>query len=156
MAYGANYFVQFILPRCAHGFLLTSDLPGLKCRAGYQKAKRCVCPRYVTGKLVANKLTVGQIAIKCRNHPVAIMPCIWPFDVGFKAYGFGPSNDIQPMLRPALSVARGGLQSIDILRESNLCIPGVLDESLHFLRTGRQAGEIECHAAEQGDPVRFG
>ena len=68
------------------------------------------------------------------DDPVAVMPRGSPLAVGFKPHRLSPTNDIEPMLRPAFAVARRSEQCIDRLRKKRIRGALVLRECLHSFR----------------------
>ena len=108
LAHGADYLIEFILPCRTHGFLIPADLTRQIGRSGNQKPQRCIGLDRVTGNLFEDEPVIGHIGVQGGDHPVAVMPGIGALKIRLKAHGFRPADDIQPMLCPALAVARGG------------------------------------------------
>ena len=156
LAHGADHFIEFILPRRAHRFLIPSDLSGQICRPGNQKPQRRIRAGDVARQLIADKFVVRQIGIERVDDPIAVMPRVGALAVGFKSHRLRPANDIEPMLRPTLTIARRGQQRIDGFRKNHIRVARVPHKIGHRLWRRRQAGEIERHAPQQRGATGFG
>ena len=60
----------------------------------------------IPGQLLAHELVVRQVVVEGVHHPVTVWPGIRAFPVGLETVCFGVANNIQPMLRPALTEPR--------------------------------------------------
>ena len=109
----------------------------------------------VTGELFANELIPGQILVEGVHYIITITPGPGAFGIFFiVALRIRVACDIQPMPAPAHAVLRRGEQTIDQLGVGVGRLVG--DEILHFLRRGRQAGEVKGGAPDQRGLVRGG
>src|SRR5262245_1084943 len=108
----------------------------------------------VPADLLGHEAVERQVSVEGTRHIVAVAPGMRAGPVNLVTIGFGITNDIQPVLSPALAVMWGRKKSLD---ESFIGIgPGVRKESSP-LDVGRgQPGKREADAAEQGFPLGLG
>ena len=95
----------------------------------------------------------GLSALNDGDHPVAVAPGLGVHQVRLAAR-LGEPRHVEPVPAPALAEAGRGEQPIDDLREGVGRVVG--DERVDFFRGGRQADEVEGHAAEERLPVGVG
>ena len=108
----------------------------------------------VAGNLLDGELVERHIAVEGVDHPVAIAPGVRPGQVFFVAVAIGVTRQIQPLPRPFFAIVRGEQQTVHkpLVRVGTR----VGEKRSYFLRSGRQASEIETHAPDQRDAVGFG
>ncbi len=104
--------------------------------------------KQVTGDLATDELVVGKVGVDGVDDPVAVTPGLGEGVVAFLAGAFGVAGDVQPVASPAFAEAWGGEEVVDDAGEgSGGRIGGILLDEVGF---GREAGEIEADAAEEG------
>ncbi len=131
-------FVDGVLAGEAHGRCIFPDLAGKKNGGGDEEPSGGFFANEVASELFADEAVVGLVVIERLNDVVAVGPCVWTFGVHLEAVGIGVTNHVEPVLRPAFSVTRGGEQGVD-----NLLLGagrGVLLELSDFGGSGREAG----------------
>ena len=101
----------------------------------------------VTGELVEDKLVVGQVGIEGSDQPVAIAPRVGANLVMLETVGLGEPREVEPVLRPAFAVGRGGQQRVEqpLVRVR----PRIGLEGGDRLCTRRQAKQVEMESADQ-------
>ena len=101
---GADEVMHFIgaLIRSQHRICAFHLIP---C-TGYEKARALIHAKLVAGDLFAHKLVIRFVLIERTNDVVAIRPRIGAHAVHFEAVAFGKAHHIEPMPRPAFTVAR--------------------------------------------------
>ena len=74
---------------------------------------------------------------------------------GFRvAVGVRVAGDVEPVTAPAFAVVRRGEQAINERFNRRVRIAnGLSDKRVHFLRRGRQAGEVEGRATDERDCI---
>ena len=101
----------------------------------------------VAGDLLAHELVVGLVGVERLDDVVAVGPGVGTVGVQPVALAFGVAGEVEPVLGPALAVARAGEQAVD---EAFVGVwAAVGHEGLHLLRRRRQAVQVEVHAAHQ-------
>ena len=127
--------------------------------ADRQEAERRERPRVVAarqaigGDLLGDEAIVGDVVVEGPDHVVAIgvrigIPALFHEDVALR---IGITGHIEPVPPPALAVAGAGQEPIDDLGEGVGIEVGL--ERRDLLRRGRQAGEVERRATDQGPLV---
>ncbi len=109
--------------------------------------------KLIGGELLADELIVGQVVVEGRDHVVAIgvgirIAAVLGEDV---ALGVGVAGHVEPVPAPALAVGGRGQQAIDHLGVG--VGRGVVFERFDLVGRGRQAGQVECRAAQQRAPI---
>ena len=107
----------------------------------------------VAGELLDREPVERQVAVERVDHVVAIFPDAARLVVGV-TLGVGVTREIQPRQRPMLAISRLGQLPVDETLVGGRA--AVHDEGVDFLDRGRQAGEIQRHAARQSRPVGLG
>ena len=108
----------------------------------------------ITGDLLDGELIKGHVVIDRADDPVAVAPRIRPSAILFITIAVRVARHVQPVAAPAFAVAFGGQQAVDEIGECGLRIAdGVFDESIHFLRSRRQAVQVVGGAFDQGDRI---
>ena len=107
----------------------------------------------VAGELLAHELVVRLVGVQALDDVVAVGPGVRPQCVLVVAVALGVAHQVEPVLRPALAVARTGQQGVHQLLVG-LRI-GILDEGLGLLAGRRQAVQVEVQPANQLAPVRL-
>ena len=104
----------------------------------------------VARELFGDELVVGKVCVEGADDVVAIGPGVFAVEVGFGAVGFGPADDIEPMLGPAFAEVGGGQLGID---ESGVGFFGIgsigFFEGGHFFGCGRKSGEGDVDALDE-------
>ena len=100
----------------------------------------------VAGDLLGQEAVERLVAVQGVDHVVAEPPGVGNVAVVLVALGLGEADHVEPVLRPALAVARAGQQPVDepLERVGRL----VSLELLDLLGRRRQAGQVERYAAE--------
>ena len=118
-----------------------------KVEGGGGDRPRIVGRQFVSGDLFADEAVVGFVAVKGVDHVIAIAPRMRAQGVMFESVAFGVAHEIQPVTGPAFAVVRRGEQTVD---EPFVSLwRTILNENVDVLRRGRQADEIERHAADE-------
>ena len=124
-------------------------------RRGCGVLARAIAGQLVAGQLFADDLVERPIGIERPDDIVTITIGQWAVGVGAEiSVGIGVSRCIQPVLAPALAVAWRGQQAVD---EPFVGAGiGIADECGDLLGPGRQAGQVEADAADQGRAIGVG
>ena len=124
----------------------------------------------VAGELLAEELVVGHIRVERVDDPVAPEPHV-PAAVDREAVRVGIAGGVEPDEGHAFAEVRAGEQAVDeafvgigrgdrrlacrtFNRRAACCYVG--DEGFDLFGRGRQAGEVERHAADKRAAVGFG
>ena len=107
----------------------------------------------VAGELPGDELVVRQVVVKRLDHPVAPGPD-FAFAVHLEAVAVGIAGHVQPVHRHAFAEVFGREQAVHQLRVCGRRLVG--DEGRHFLRRGRQAGEVKSDPADERGRIGFG
>ena len=124
-------------------------------RAGKKEAGGGFVPHQISCDLMLHKSIKWHVAIERVDDPVTVLPGVFALGVVFKAVGVRVTRQIQPPLRPVLTVARRSEQFVherfESRRTNDKCRTraALIDERGDFFRRGRQADEIEGDAADQ-------
>ncbi len=70
-------------------------------------------PAGIPSQLFANKLVIGFVLVEGSDDIVAIPPRVLAIEVCLGTIGFGPADDIEPVLSPSLTKMGGGQERID-------------------------------------------
>lgn len=109
----------------------------------------------VTGELLMDELVVGKVVVEGVDDVVPVDPGVFAVEVGFGAIGFSPADDIKPVLGPAFAEVRGGEEFVD---EGGVGV-GILlvigDELIDAVGGGREAGEDDGSAMNEGAGIGF-
>ena len=99
-------------------------------------------------ELLEHELRKRRVAVEGADDVITIGPGIGPRQVGFVAFAFAEADDVEPVAAPALAVIGRSQESFD---ECFVC-PwiGVGDELVDGIGRGRQAGQVEGEAADEG------
>ena len=101
----------------------------------------------VAGELLADKLVVRQVAVEGADDVVAVFVSVGTETVLFVTFSFAVADDVEPMLCPALAVARRSEQAVD---DFDVGVRGGVGEERGLLgRRWREAGEVERDSAEE-------
>ena len=98
--------VERILPCEPLGHIVRPDLAGQKHRCREEKSRRRIFAKRITDDLLADELVVGRVLVEGADDIVAIRPGVGAFGVHLEAVRVRVAHHIQPVLRPALAVAR--------------------------------------------------
>ena len=107
----------------------------------------------VAGELLDGELVEGHVAIEGVDHPVAPAPHV-TLAVGLVAVGVGVAGGVEPADGHAFAVAGRGEQAVDDFLVG--VGRGVGEEGVDLGGGGRQTGEIERDAADEGGAAGFG
>ncbi len=105
----------------------------------------------IARQLLDQKPVVRLVLVEGVDHVVAVSPGVRLVAVALVAVGFGVTDDIQPMPRPALSILRAGQQVINHLGDRIGRL--VIEERPDFVRGRRQADQVEIKPADQGPSI---
>ena len=108
----------------------------------------------VAGKLLDGELVEGQIAIQRVDDPLAVAPRPGARAIFFVAIAIRVARQVEPVARPLLAVVRGIEQPVHIALVGVGARVG--GEFAYLFGSGRQAGEVETDAAQQGELGGFG
>ena len=114
--------------------------------ARYEKPSRLVDSERIACNLLADEAVEGQVRVEGADHVVAIRPGVLAVEVGLGAIGFGPADDIQPELRPALAEVRRGQQLVHAFFIGVRI--GVAVERLDLLRRRRKSRQRDGGATQ--------
>ena len=107
----------------------------------------------VARQLLGGELVERHVAVQGVDHPVAVLPDR-ARAVNAVAVGVGVAGGVEPVLAPPLAVVRAGEQAVDLLLVG---VGGpVIQELVQFLRSRRQAGQVQADAAQERGLWRFG
>lgn len=107
----------------------------------------------VAGELFFDESGVGLVVVEGLDEVVAIGPGIGARFVFVVAVGFGEVDGVDPVLGPALAVARGGQETVYYLFIG--VGRSVGEEGGDFFGSGGEACEIVGDAADEGAGVGF-
>ena len=107
----------------------------------------------IARQLPSHELVVGPVLVESPDHPVAVGPH-GPVAIDGVAVRIGKAGQVHPVHGHFFAVVRRTEQAVNyrFVRAGR----GVGPERRRFFGRGRQAGQIQAHAAQQGFPVRFG
>jgi len=104
----------------------------------------------VAGKLVDDEPVEGLVGVEGLDDPVAVLPH-GAGRVGVVAVAVGEPGEVEPRHRHALAI---GLAAEQAVHEGLVGAGGsVGEEGVHLVHRGRQAGQVEGDAAQEGPPV---
>ena len=107
----------------------------------------------VAGELLDGELVEGLVLVQRSDHPVAPRPDA-AGAVLLEAVGVGVACGVEPPTAPAFAVMGRGEQP---LHDPLVGAGGLVgDECIHLLGRGREAGEVEAEATEEGGAVGLG
>ena len=147
----AHHVVQFIraLRRRQHRVRAFYLVP----RPAHQKTHGGVLAEKVARELLEDEALVRLVLVQRADDIVAIPPGGRARLVHLEAVGFGEAHDIQPMLRPPLTVMRRRQQAFDDFLVS---IGGPVSlKSPHLGRRRRQPDKVEVKPPNQRPPRRL-
>ena len=107
----------------------------------------------VAGDLLQHELVVGLVLLESVDHPIAPRPHV-AVVVDRVAVGVGVSRAVEPWQRQALGEMRGLHQAVDEFFPA--VGRGVGEVGVDVLRGGRQTGEVEENAADEGGVIGGG
>ena len=119
-------------------------------RAGDEEAGADPRIQCIARKLLAHKLVVRLVAVQRIDHPVAIVPRVGPFAVGFEPGRFAEPNQVEPMTGPAFAVSFAGQY---LFNQFGKCLGiGISNECGDRLRSRRQPVHHEMQPANECAP----
>jgi hypothetical protein len=122
--------------------------------AGRDDSRRIVRKQHVPRDLLLDESRVRFVVVEGANHVVPIVIRVRPEFVLVVAVRIGVMNDIQPVPRPALSVAGRREVTVDQLFVCKRI--GIAHEFLNLFGSRRQTEQIELEPPDQRAAVRFG
>ena len=138
--------------RILHQELLEND-SALRVRAmvpvesGGDQLVECRLGQQIAGKLINREPIKWHVVVQRADHPIAPPPHV-ARAVGLVSAGIGKASGVEPRDRHPLAVVGRTEQAID---SPFVCVRrGVVKERRNFAGRGRQAYQIERHAAQQG------
>ena len=109
---------------------------------------------FVPCELLAHEAVVGFVGIQAADDPVAVAPRGGAEKIGAVAVAVGVAHEVEPVLRPALAVARAREQFV---HEALGCIGArISNEGVQLSSARRQAVQIEVEAAREFLTARLG
>ena len=102
----------------------------------------------VAGKLLGQEAVVGFVGVERPDDVVAVTPGVGAKGILAIAVRLGIADQVEPVPRPALAVARRGQQAVDQALVGVGRVVG--QECVDFLGGRRQPGQVEGRAADQG------
>ena len=115
---------------------------------------RIVGRNFVACELLAHEAVVGFVGIQAADDPVAVAPRGGAEKIGAVAVAVRVAHEVEPVLRPALAVARAREQFV---HEALGCIGArIVNEGVQLSRARRQAMQIEVEAARELLAARLG
>src|SRR5689334_18456981 len=110
-------------------------------------AVRLIRKKEITRQLLLDEAGIRLVAVEGTDEIVAIWPRVWTRLVLVISVRFPVMDDIKPVTRLSFTVAGRVQQPFDDLF---VCVrAGIMEEGLHQLWSGWQAGEVEGNAAYQ-------
>ena len=107
----------------------------------------------VAGQLLDAEAVERHVAIEGVDHPLAPLPHT-ALGIDVVAVSVGIARQIEPLHRHALAELRQGQQAVHLLL---IGVGGFVgEEGVYFGGCGRQAGEVEAQASQQGGAVGLG
>ena len=103
--------------------------------------------QFISRQLLPDEAVEGQVLIQGLDHVVAVAKSVGTQIIGLEAVGLRITNQVQPMLRPALAVVWRIEQSFD-----HLAIGigrGIGQEGLLLRHGGKKPRQIKRHAPQQ-------
>ena len=107
----------------------------------------------IAGELFDGELIEGHVRVQRIHHPIAPRPHR-TLGVALEAVSIGVAREIEPVPSPAFAVAGRGEEALDKLFIGVGRAVG--DKRSDFYGRGRQAVEVEAHAADEGGAVGLG
>ena len=141
-----DHLIDRILACESNGGRILADLARQQHGGGDEKARRLIHAQRITSDLLADELIVRQIGIEGTDDVVAVGPGVRALGVHFKTMRVRVAHHVQPVLRPALAVARRVQQRIHDALEG--IAASVFGKSQCLLRCRRQPREIERNPAQ--------
>ncbi len=108
---------------------------------------------HVAGKLLERELVERLVAIEGGDDGIAVAPHV-AAAVILIAVGIGVTGGVEPTEGHALAIARRGEKAVHNFFVG--AIGFVVQEGVDFGGSGREAGEIERDAADEGFAIGFG
>ena len=111
----------------------------------------------IAGNLFLDEPRVRFVFVERTNNIIAIRPGVGPQLVLVVPAGVGVLHHIEPVPAPAFAVARAGEQSVGQCGDGLITIGfRRLFKRRNLRGSGRQAGEVEGHAPDQGEGIGLG
>ncbi len=146
---GVDHGRQLILPLLGG----VRDLLALHLVAGprHEEARGRVLSHRVPRQLLEDEAVVGQVLVEGANDPVPVVVRGRTRGVHLEAVRLGVLDDVEPVLRPAFSIARA---REDLIHKPRPGVgSGVPHEGGHVLGRGQQAVHVEVEPANQDPPL---
>ena len=109
---------------------------------------------FVAGELLGDELGVGLVGVERLHNIIPVAPRVLAVVVRLVAVGLGVADEVEPVARPLLTVARAGEQSVHELLVGGGGLVG--EELVQLEGRRRQAGEVEVNAARERGAVGRG
>jgi hypothetical protein len=112
---------------------------------------RAVRVELVAGQLFDDEPVERLVGVEGGDHVVAVPPGAGPVAVVLETFGLGVPNHVEPVPAPLLPVGRRGEQAVyePLVRVRG----GIIDEGVNLGGRRGQAGQVECHPADERDAV---
>ena len=146
---GADHSVEFILPLHQRevNVLALDEIV----RPRDEKAGADATAKGVPGQLPAHEPVVRQIEVQRVHHPVAERPGVGPLAVDLESVRLGVANDVEPMLRPALT--EPGIVQHPVDQPLPSTRPGVVHERRNLLGRGMHPERDEVQPTDEQRPL---
>ena len=126
-----HHLIERILAREPLRRLIFADLARQQYRRCDKESRRCIRAQCIANDLLFDEVVIRRVVVEGPDDVVAIWPRVGPLGVYLKTVRVRIAHHVQPMLCPALAIARRGEQSLD-----GGGGVGLSQEGLHFLRSG--------------------
>src|SRR5262245_52252172 len=149
-AYGVSNVVQNLLPTLPQvPRVVFIGVMAVETRG--EERVRIPRPQFVARNLLLDEPVVRLVFVERFDHVIAVAPRVRTSLVRFEPLAFRVTSEVQPVARPLLVVMWAAEQPVDNLLERPGRVIG--QERVDLFRRRRQAGQIECRAAQQSDLV---
>src|SRR5215510_12315505 len=121
---------------------------------GGDQSVRDFRPQFVARDLLFDESVVWLVFVERLDDVIAIAPRVGASLVGLEPLALRVTRQVQPVARPLLAVMRAAEQAVNHLLKRPGRVIG--EKRVDLFRRRREAGQIECRAAQQCDLVGGG
>ena len=107
--------------------------------------------KLVAGEVLADELGVGDVGVEGADEVVAVVVGAVDFVVPIIAESFGETHEVHPVAGPLLAEVGGAEEAVDLALVGSRGL--IVFKKIDLERGGREAGENEAEATEEGGTV---
>ena len=107
--------------------------------------------KLVAGEVLADELGVGDVGVEGADEVVAVVVGAVDFVVPIIAESFGETHEVHPVAGPLLAEVGGAEVAVDLALVGSRGL--IVFKKIDLERGGREAGENEAEATEEGGTV---